>query len=137
MQTLSSSVKIKIEGDLSNVRNIDEFLREMEKVAREYYRVLKPGKVCAILIGDTRKHKHYVPIFYNVMKIFLFLGFVLKENIIKLQWNMKSTREKWRGKNYEFLLVAYEHIFVFRKSENEKELKKLKFSSKLWRDSYG
>ena len=47
----------KVEGDLSNVRNIKEFCQEMRKVAEECYRVLKPGKYCAILIGDTRRHK--------------------------------------------------------------------------------
>jgi DNA modification methylase len=34
----------KIEGDLSNVKSIDEFINEMSKVAQESYRVLKPGK---------------------------------------------------------------------------------------------
>ena len=104
----------------------------MEEVARESYRVLKPGKVCAILIGDTRKHKNYVPIAFRVMQCFLNAGFILKEDIIKLQWNMKSTREKWRARNYEFYLIAHEHIFVFKKPEDEKELKKCKFSKKWW-----
>jgi len=38
------------EGDLSFL-DINEFLKEMRKVAKESYRVLKPGKQCAILIG--------------------------------------------------------------------------------------
>jgi hypothetical protein len=40
-------------------------------VAEEAFRVLKPGKICAILIGDTRKHKHYVLIAFRVMQAFL------------------------------------------------------------------
>jgi len=77
---------------------LEEYLKEMKKVAEEAYRVLKPGKVCAILIGDTRKHKHYIPIAFRVMQAFLKAGFILKEDIIKLQWNMKTTRERWRAK---------------------------------------
>jgi|YelNatPaOPRAMG01_1025707.scaffolds.fasta_scaffold18205_6 DNA modification methylase len=107
----------KIEGDLSNVRNIDEFINEMEKVARECYRVLKPGKYCAILMGDTRKKKHFIPITARVMETFLKVGFIIKEDVIKLQWKMKSTREKWRSSKYDFLLLAHEHLFIFRKPE--------------------
>ena len=60
------------------------------------------------------------------------IDIAVKEDIIKLQWNMKSTREKWRARNYEFYLIAHEHIFVFKKPEDEKELKKCKFSKKWW-----
>ena len=111
----------KIKGDLSNVKNIDEFIKEMEKVAEESYRVLKSGKHCAILIGDTRKRKHFVPITARVLEVFLKVGFILREDVIKIQWKMKSTREKWRGSNYDFLLLAHEHLFIFRKpAKNEK-----------------
>ncbi|MBR2448907.1 MAG: class I SAM-dependent methyltransferase, partial [Clostridia bacterium] len=43
-----------IEGDLSHL-SIKPFLCEMGKVAEESYRVLKKGKFCAVLMGDTRK----------------------------------------------------------------------------------
>ncbi len=121
----------KLNDDLSQLP-FERYLQEMKKVAQEAFRVLKPGKICAILIGDTRKHKHYVPIAFRIMQVFLDVGFVLKEDIIKLQWNMKSTRERWRAKEYEFYLIAHEHIFVFRKPENEKEYKKYKFSVRWW-----
>jgi len=42
------------EGDLSFL-DIDDFLKEMSKVARESFRVLKLGRQCAILIGDMRR----------------------------------------------------------------------------------
>jgi len=119
----------KLNDDLSQLP-FEEYLREMRRVAEESFRVLKPGKICAILIGDTRQHKHYVPIAFRVMQAFLDIGFILKEDIIKLQWNMKTTREKWRANEYDFYLIAHEHIFVFRKPEDEKEYKKYKFSVK-------
>ena len=121
----------KISDDLSHLP-FEEYLKEMEKVAQESFRVLKPGKICAILIGDTRKYKHYVPISYRVMQIFLDVGFILKEDIIKLQWNTTTTRKRWRAKEYEFYLIQHEHIFVFRKPEKTNEYKKYKFSSKWW-----
>ena len=37
--------------------SVDDFLEEMNKVAKESFRVLKPGKKCAILMGDLRRKK--------------------------------------------------------------------------------
>jgi len=125
--------KVKNKNDLSQLA-FEDYLREMKYVAQEAFRVLKPDKICAILIGDTRKHKHYVPIANRVMLEFLDVGFVLKEDIIKLQWKMKGTRERWRGKDYDFYLIGHEHIFVFRKPAEDKEYRKLKFSAKWWHD---
>ncbi len=102
------------EGDLSNVHNIAEFAAEMGKVAEECMRVLKPGKHCAMLMGDTRRNKHFVPITPRVLMSFLEAGFILREDIIKLQWKMKITREKWFGKKYDFYLIGQEHLYVFR-----------------------
>jgi len=120
----------RVEGDLSSVHDIAEFAEEMKKVARESYRVLKPGKHCAILIGNTRRHKHFVPITPRVLHSFLDAGFILREDIIKMQWKMKSTREKWRGNNYDFLLIAHEHLYVFRKPEKDEKTSQFKESMK-------
>ncbi|MDW8033655.1 MAG: hypothetical protein RMI79_01695 [Nitrososphaerota archaeon] len=68
---------------------------EMGVVAKEAYRVLKPSKQCAILIGDTRKHKHYVPIAFRVMQKFLEAGFILREDIIKQQWKYDKIFRRW------------------------------------------
>jgi DNA modification methylase len=104
-----------IDGDLSRL-NINEFLKEMNSVANEAFRVLKKDRYCAILIGDTRKKKHVVPIGFQVMQVFLKAGFVLKEIIIKQQHNCQST-PYWAQKSIEsnFLLIMHEYLFVFRK----------------------
>ena len=73
----------KIKEDLSNIHDIDKFVDEMDSVAKELYRVLRPGKFCAILMGDTRRNKMYQPLAYKVMQKFLDNGFELKEDIIK------------------------------------------------------
>jgi hypothetical protein len=59
------------------------------------------------IFGDMRKHARFV---------------------IKLQWKMKSTRESWFGKNYNFLLLAHEHLFIFRKLGEGESKKKFKHS---------
>lgn len=105
-----------ISTDLSNIHDIDKFCDEMEKVAKEFFRVLKKGKYCAILIGDTRRNKMYQPMAFKVMERFLKAGFALKEDIIKRQFNCKATGF-WVKKSQEanFLLIMHEHLFVFQK----------------------
>ncbi len=106
----------KIKEDLSNIHNLDEFCNEMEKIAKEFYRVLKQNRYCAILIGDTRRNKVYQPLAFKVMERFLKVGFTLKEDIVKHQHNCKATGF-WlnKSKEYNFLLIMHEHIFVFQK----------------------
>ncbi|HCZ10962.1 MAG TPA: site-specific DNA-methyltransferase, partial [Nitrospiraceae bacterium] len=67
-------------------------------------------------IGDTRRKKFYIPLAYKVMERFLKAGFVLKEDIIKVQHNCRATGF-WvkKSKEYNFLLIMHEHIFVFYK----------------------
>lgn len=121
-----------VEGDLSKVHAISEFADEMKDVAKESFRVLKSGKFCAILIGDTRKHAHYIPLSVRVLQSFLDAGFVLKEDIIKLQWKTSSSRGKWAGKKYNFYLIGHEHLYVFRKPNDGERLTKFKASVKWW-----
>ncbi len=106
----------KIKEDLSNIHDLDVFCNEYEKVIKELYRVLKPNKYCAILIGDTRRNKMYQPLAFMVMQKFLENGFALKEDIIKHQHNCKATGF-WvnKSKEYNFLLIMHEHLFVFQK----------------------
>jgi DNA modification methylase len=121
-----------VDGDLSKIHSLDEFCGEMGKVAKEFYRVLKPNRYCAILIGDTRRHKHVVPVSFRIMQVFLNNGFVLKEDIIKVQHNTKMA-SVWSKKSVQsnFLLLMHEHLFVFRKPESGEDLKDLSESYKI------
>lgn len=102
--------------DLSRVHDVQEFAAAMGHVASEALRVLKPGRLAAVLIGDTRRKQMYVPVAYRTMQAFLDAGFELKEAIIKRQWNCQAT-PFWRAKsvNFNFHLIMHEHLFVFRK----------------------
>ncbi len=102
-----------IEGDISLLSDKDYFLA-MDKVAIEAYRVLKSKKYCAVMIGDRRIKGNVIPLGFNLMEIFLNVGFKLKEIIIKEQHNCRSTN-KWEGRNNSFLMLAHEYIFVFYK----------------------
>ena len=122
----------KITGDLSNISNLNKFCDEIEIIAQELFRVLKPGRYCAILIGDTRKRQHYVPLSYYVMERFLKSGFILREDIIKIQHNCAGSRG-WGGMagKYKFYLIMHEHLFVFRKPGLNEDTSHLKYSMYL------
>jgi len=121
----------EIPEDLSNIGSVSKFCDEIEVIAGELFRVLKPDKFCAILIGDTRKGQHFVPLSYYVMERFLNVGFALKEDIIKAQHNCtQSNKWAWKAKKFKFYLIMHEHLFVFRKPSQNENLSRIKWSLK-------
>lgn len=104
-----------IEGDLSHLR-VSDFIMEMNQVASESYRVLKNNKFCAVLMGDTRQKGHVIPLAFEIKKVFENVGFKTKEIIIKEQHNCRATGYwKTNSIKYNFLLLAHEYLFIFRK----------------------
>lgn len=93
-----------------------EFLCEIGSVADECYRMLKKGKFCAVLMGDTRKKGMVQPLAFETMRIFEAAGFKTKEIIIKEQHNCKATGYwKTNSIKFNFLLLAHEYLFIFKK----------------------
>ncbi len=106
------------EGDLSFF-DIDDFLKEAAKVAKESFRVLKPGRQCAILIGDNRRKKHVIPLGFKLINVYLDAGFKLREIVIKRQHNCKTTGFWYANSiKYNFLLLAHEYLPIFEKPES-------------------
>jgi len=118
-----------IKEDLSNISNVGKFFDEIEIIAKELLRVLKHGKYCSVLIGDTRKAQHYIPLSYFLLQRFLKSGFILKEEIIKTQHNCVNSK-KWEENaiRFGFYLIMHEHLFVFRKPKIEENLSKIRWS---------
>ncbi len=115
--------------DLSSIASIPIFLGELEKGIRELYRVLKPDRYSAILIGDTRKGQHFVPLSHFVLDRCLKVGFALKEEIIKTQHNTTySTRWRTPAKVHRFYLIMHEHLFVFRKPQQNEDFSRIRHS---------
>ncbi len=102
-----------IKGDISLI-DVDDFLEQMCKVAKESYRLLKPSKICAVMMGDIRRKGNVIPLGFRVMECFLRAGFINKEIIIKEQHKCRSS-DYWEKQNNKFLLLAHEYIFVFEK----------------------
>lgn len=67
-----------IEGDISML-GVKSFIDAMDKVAYEAYRVLKKGKMCAVMIGDIRKCGKVVPLGFRMMECFCVLDLSTKK----------------------------------------------------------
>jgi ubiquinone/menaquinone biosynthesis C-methylase UbiE len=107
------------EGDLSKAKSLEEYLALFRQVAGEVYRVLKPGGVLGVLVGDARIKKRYVPASHYALLTLLDVGFVLKEEVVKVQHNMKATREVWRRlKERDFLLIHHEKLYIVEKRKD-------------------
>lgn len=116
--------------DLSSIPSLPKFLDALEIAVREMYRVLKPGKYCAILIGDTRKGQHFIPLSHFVLERCLRSGFALKEEVIKTQHNTThAPRWSASAKHYKFYLIMHEHLFIFRKPEVGENLTRIQYST--------
>lgn len=89
------------------------FLRELQKVVDECYRVLKPGKYCCWAVNDFRKDGKFFAYHADCIKLFLRAGFDLHDIVIynlsehplhaifmKQLWDRRHT-----AKQHEYLLV--------------------------------
>lgn len=116
--------------DLSSISSLPKFLDALEIAIKEMYRVLKPGRYCAILIGDTRKGQHYIPLSHFVLQRCLRVGFALKEEVIKAQHNTThAPRWSASAKHFKFYLIMHEHLFVFRKPVEGENLSRIQYST--------
>jgi len=106
-----------LSGDLSHLQS-EAFLTAMDTLAQESRRVLAPGGVCALLIGDLRRRRHVVPLGFATLERFLDTGLVLGELAIKQQHHT-AMAQAWaaRSRQQGFLLLAHEYLAVFRNSE--------------------
>lgn len=121
-----------IDGDLSRM-DTNEFFKEFHKAIKEYLRVLKNGKYCAILVGDTHYKGHYVPLANRMMLQFLDAGFLLKEDVIKVEWNCQSDFYLYWYRNNNFLLTAHEHLYIFKKVNADERSKYINSSIDYFR----
>jgi len=116
--------------DLSSIPSLPKFLDALEIAVKEMYRVLKPGRFCAILIGDTRKGQHYIPLSHFVLQRCLRAGFALKEEVIKTQHNTThAPRWSASAQHFKFYLIMHEHLFIFRKPLPNENLSRIQYST--------
>jgi DNA modification methylase len=120
-------------NDISMERNLRKYLDSISAVAGEAYRALRPNGVFAILLGDSRKKKHYVPVSMYALKKILERGFILMEEVVKIQHRIKDTQVYWERFDRDFLMIKHEKLYIFRKPSYVGEERKYRYSTMMKR----
>lgn len=95
----------------------EDFFDELEKVVKEIYRILKPGKVMAWLIGDHwRKKSGFIPVGFKLYQR-LTKYFDTVDLVCVTRRHQSSNTPFWheRARKYNFYLRGFKHLFIMRK----------------------
>ena len=111
-------------NDLSNAKNLDSFLLQMQKLAKNSYEVLDNNRYCALIISDKYVGGEWIPLAFYTMQEFLKQGYKLKSTIVK---NFEETKGKmnkkelWRYRALVggFYIFKHEYIFLFKKEKQK------------------
>lgn len=108
------------ENDLSNAKNLKEFLEMFSNVLKVANNLLKQGGYLSMVVGDVYKQGEWVPLGFYCMREAQNMGFKLKSIVIK---NMSGNRGKrnneaiWRYRSLasDYYIFKHEYIFILKK----------------------
>ncbi|MEM2917363.1 MAG: DNA methyltransferase [Candidatus Bathyarchaeia archaeon] len=98
----------------------ETFYDELEKVMKECYRVLKPGKVIGWLIGDQWVKKKFTPVGFKVYQR-LSKYFETVDIVCVVRRGQASHTAIWynRARRFNFFLRGFKYLFIMRKPSGE------------------
>ena len=96
-------------------------------VARELYRVLKPGKALGWLIGDQWVKRKFTPVGFNIYTMLTeTVGFIPIDIVCVTRRNQSSNTGIWhyRAIKHNFFLRGFKHLIIVRKPEISENITK-------------
>ncbi len=98
----------------------ERFYDELEKVAKEIHRILKPGKVVGWLIGDQWVKKKFTPVGFKLYQR-LCKYFDTVDIICVVRRGQTSNTALWynRARRFNFYLRGFKYLFIMRKPSDE------------------
>jgi DNA modification methylase len=110
----------------------ERFFEELEKVAKEAYRILKPGKVLGWLIGDQWVKKRYTPVGFKLYER-LCKHFEPVDVICVVRRGQTSNTGLWynRARRFNFYLRGFKYLLIMRKPDGN-SVQKEKTRSVKW-----
>jgi len=99
--------------DLSNCPTLHDFEDKLNKSVERLSKVVRPGGIMAILIGDKRKSGNY----YALFRTLFFNKRIgqLKAIIIKIQHNTRSSKTQYISRNPFFIPIMHEYCLIFQR----------------------
>lgn len=122
-------------GDIGKISAEDPlFYEELEKVAKEIHRILKPGKVLGWLIGDQWVKRKFTPVGFKIYQM-LEKYFEPIDIICVVRRNQSSNTRLWhyRAKKFNFFLRGFKYLLLFKKPEEKILIKKEKVKWKKYK----
>jgi len=98
----------------------ERFFNELEKVALEAHRILRPGKVLGWLIGDQWVKKKYTPVGFKLYQR-LSKYFETVDVICVVRRGQTSNTGLWynRARRFNFYLRGFKYLFIMRKPDSK------------------
>lgn len=97
----------------------EHFFEELEKVAKETHRILKPGKVLGWLIGDQWVKRKFTPAGFKLYQC-LCKYFETVDVVCIVRRGQTSNTGLWynRARRFNFYLRGFKYLFIMRKSDS-------------------
>lgn len=106
-------------ADIGKISAEDEnFYIELEKVAKEIYRILKPGKVMGWLIGDQWVKRKFTPVGFKIYRMLTEnVGFEPIDIISVVRRGQSSHTGVWhyRARKFNFFLRGFKYLLIMKK----------------------
>ena len=101
-----------------------KFYEELEKVAQEIYRILKPGKVIGWLIGDQWVKRKFTPVGFKIYQMLVDnVKFEPIDLISVTRRNQSSNTRIWhyRAQKFNFFLRGFKYLILAKKPDGKVE----------------
>jgi hypothetical protein len=108
------------ENDLSNAKNVDEFLQMFGSIVEKAAPFLEKGRYLVLVIGDKYAGGEWIPLGFYCMSEVLKRGYLLKSIVVKNFEETKGKRnqkELWRYRALlgGFYVFKHEYVMLFKK----------------------
>lgn len=104
------------EGQLSDIKDYNEFLGRYKEIMGKATNLLKKNKYCALVIGDFRKKGKYYTFHLDTIKMMEELGLKLHDLIIIQSVTFDIANKRFGGiKKYDMTSKVHEYLLIFKK----------------------
>jgi DNA modification methylase len=108
-----------VEGQLTDIKGYQDFLKELEKTVQETNRVLKDGALVCWVVGDFRRDRKLIDFSTDVGLLFRNNGFELKDKvIIDNSTNYNVPIHLPNSYEHKFTVKVHETMWVYKKINN-------------------
>ena len=108
------------EADLGRLDSYELFLEELTAIFRQAHALLKPGRICAVVVMDIRKKNRFYPLHMDLCASLQPAGFCLEDIII---WDRRHEYSYLRPLGYPAVFSVnkvHEYLLLFSAQKKSK-----------------